>query len=76
MNIDLKIGDIVLAGKFQNKKVKITSIEKNDIGQPTYNGGKPILKFRIEKLMPKTIKEGLKSKVKKQLKEDYDKYEK
>lgn len=76
MNIDLKIGDIVLAGKFQNKKVKITSIEKNDIGQPTYNGGKPILKFRIEKLMPKTIKEGLKSKIQKQLKEDYDKYEK
>lgn len=53
MEIDLKIGDIVLAGKFQNKKVVVKSIEKNDLGQPTYNGGKPILKFRIEKLIPK-----------------------
>jgi len=53
MEIDLKIGDIVLAGKFQNKKVVVKSIEKNDLGQPTYNGGKTILKFRIEKLIPK-----------------------
>ena len=52
MNIDLKIGDIVLAGKFQNKKVKVTSIGTNELGQPTYNGGNPILKFRIQKLIP------------------------
>lgn len=53
MEIDLKIGDTILSGKFQNKKVVVKSIEKNELGQPTYNGGKSILKFRIEKLIPK-----------------------
>lgn len=52
MNINLGIGDVILTGKFQNKKIKITSIETNDLGQPTYNGGRPVLKFRIQKLIP------------------------
>lgn len=52
MKIDLKKGDKILTGKWQNKPDEVKSVGKNDIGQPTVNG-KPMLKFRIKRLMPK-----------------------
>ena len=52
MKIDLEIGDIVLGGKFKNKRMKVKSIGVDDLGQPTING-KSLLKFRIEKNMPR-----------------------
>ena len=61
MKINLKKGDEILTGKWQNKKVKVKTIGKNELNQPTING-KPMLKFRIKKLMPKKdtdVKESL-----------------
>ncbi len=49
--IDLEIGDIILTGKFKNKKVEVKEFGTDKNGQPTVNG-KPMLAFRIEKLMP------------------------
>lgn len=53
MKIDLKIGDVILTGKWQNKRVVVEEFGVNELGQPTVNG-KPMLKFRIQKLMPET----------------------
>tara|TARA_R110000803_G_scaffold22174_9_gene55461 strand:+ start:1645 stop:1851 length:207 start_codon:yes stop_codon:yes gene_type:complete len=50
--IDLKIGDKILTGRFKNKRDIVKSISVDNLGQPTVNG-KPMLKFRIEKAMPK-----------------------
>jgi len=63
MNIDLKIGDIILTGKFKNKRVEVKSFGKDDHGQPTVNG-KPMLSFRIEKLMEENIMKLTKSRLK------------
>ncbi|HIL96263.1 MAG TPA: hypothetical protein EYG51_10140 [Pseudomonadales bacterium] len=52
MEIDLEVGDIILTGKFKNKRSTVKEVGVDDKGQPTVNG-RPLLKFRIEKLMPK-----------------------
>lgn len=55
MNIPLKIGDIVLSGKFKNKPNVIKSFGKDQHNQPTIinDNGKEIklLAIRIKKLM-------------------------
>ena len=51
MNLDINIGDTILTGRFKNKRVVVKEFGTDDKGQPTING-RPILKFRIEKLMP------------------------
>ena len=56
MNLDIEIGDIILTGRFKNKKVKVKEFGKDAKGQPTING-RPILNFRIKKLMPLSDKE-------------------
>ena len=63
--LDIKIGDIVLGGKWKNKRIVVKSIGKDSIGQPTING-KPILNFRIEKSLP----DDMKSKKTKELEQD------
>ena len=52
MDIDLKVGDVVLGGKFKNKRIVVKTIGKDDLGQPTING-RSMLNFRIEKNLPK-----------------------
>ena len=52
MKLDLEIGDIVLGGKFKNKRMKVKTLGVDDLGQPTING-RGLLKVRIEKLMPR-----------------------
>ena len=52
MELDLEVGDVILTGKFKNKRKVVKSFGKDDLGQPTINGVKA-LTFRIEKLMPK-----------------------
>ena len=52
LDIDLDVGDVILTGRFKNKRTIVKKIEKDDLGQPTINGMKA-LSFRIEKLMPK-----------------------
>ena len=52
MDLDLEVGDVILTGKFKNKRSVVKDFGKDDLGQPTINGMKA-LNFRIEKLMPK-----------------------
>ena len=49
--VDVKVGDIILTGKFKNKRTIVKSIGKDKYGHPTING-KTILKFKIEKQLP------------------------
>lgn len=49
IQIPLEIGDIILTGRFKNKKVKVREIGTDDFGNPTVNG-RSILKIRIPKL--------------------------
>ena len=51
IELDIEVGDIVLGGKFKNKRTVVKSIGTDDLGQPTING-KSLLKFRIEKQLP------------------------
>ena len=51
MKLDIKVGDILLGGKFKNKRIVVKEIGKDELGQPTING-KPLLNFRIEKQLP------------------------
>lgn len=48
INIPIKIGDVVLGGKFKNRKIIIKKIGKNKKGDITVND-KPLLKYRIIK---------------------------
>ena len=60
MKIPLEIGDIIYTGKFKNRKTEIEEIGYDEQGQPTINGT-PMLKFKIEKLLPKKEKVIVKS---------------
>jgi hypothetical protein len=51
ISLDLKVGDVILTGKFKNKRTVVKDIGKDENGHPTVNG-KSILKFKIEKLLP------------------------
>ena len=53
LQLDLEVGDVVLTGRFKNKRTVVKKIGKDDLGQPIVNGMKA-LSFRIEKLMPKS----------------------
>jgi len=55
LNIDIEVGDILLGGRFKNKRIAIKKLGKNDIGQPTVNG-KSLLNYRIEKTLPEDMK--------------------
>lgn len=52
LELDLEEGDVILTGRFKNKRTIVKSIGTDDLGQPTVNGMKA-LSFRVEKLMPK-----------------------
>lgn len=51
ISIPIEIGDVILAGRFKNKKITVKEIGVDDYGLPTING-KGIMKIRVEKLMP------------------------
>ena len=53
VTIDLQVGDVILTGRFKNKREVVKTIGVDKLGQPTVNGRKA-LSFRIEKLMPKS----------------------
>jgi len=53
LKLDLDVGDVILTGRFKNKRTVVKKIETDDLGQPIINGMKA-LSFRIEKLMPKS----------------------
>jgi hypothetical protein len=52
IELDLEKGDVILTGKFKNKRKVVKDIGKDDLGQLTINGIKA-LNFRVEKHMPK-----------------------
>lgn len=49
--LDIKEGDILLAGKYKNKRMEVEDIATDELGQPTVNGQK-LLAVRIEKNLP------------------------
>ena len=55
VELPIEVGDVVLMGRFKNKKVKVKSITWNEKGDLQING-RPALKFRIptsdKKLLP------------------------
>jgi len=51
IDVDVEVGDVILGGKYKNKRMVVKEIGKDELGQPTVNG-KPMLKFRIEKHLP------------------------
>ena len=51
MYINLKVGDVVLGGKFKNQRMEVKDFGTDELGQPTING-KKLLSFRIEKELP------------------------
>ena len=51
IDLDIEVGDILLGGRYKNKRIVVKEIGVDDLGQPTINGT-PILKFRIEKHLP------------------------
>ena len=51
LELDLEVGDVILTGRFKNKRTVVKKISTDDLGQPVINGMKA-LSFRIEKLMP------------------------
>ena len=55
IDLDIAVGDILLGGKFKNKRVEVKEIGVDELGQPTING-KSLLKFRIEKQLPDSKK--------------------
>lgn len=52
IKLDIEPGDVILTGRFKNKRTVVKSIGKDQYGHPTING-KSILKFKIEKQLPK-----------------------
>lgn len=53
IDLDIDIGDVVLTGKFKNKRTVVKKIGRDkELNQPTIND-KPLLKVRIEKDLPK-----------------------
>ena len=58
IKLPIEIGDILLVGRFKNKRIKVKEIGTDEHGLPTVNG-RSILKIRIEKLMEpkKNLKE-------------------
>lgn len=51
IELDIELGDILLGGRFKNKREVVEDLGEDDLGQPTVNG-KKLLNFRIEKTLP------------------------
>jgi hypothetical protein len=48
ITIPVEIGDIILGGRFKNKKVKVKNIDQDENGNVFVNG-KPLMKYRLIK---------------------------
>ncbi|GAG26195.1 unnamed protein product, partial [marine sediment metagenome] len=53
VTLDLEVGDVVLTGRYKNKRHVVDEIGTDDLGQPTVNGMK-LLALRLEKKLPKS----------------------
>lgn len=55
-NPDIKVGDVILVGKFKNRTAVVTGFSKDENNQPqveTDKGTYSLYRFRINKLMPR-----------------------
>jgi hypothetical protein len=48
ITLDIKVGDVILMGRFKNKKVTVKTVTFDQHGMPLVNG-KPICNFRYSK---------------------------
>jgi hypothetical protein len=48
VRLDIKVGDVILMGRFKNKKVTVKTISFDEHGMPLING-KPMCTFRYQK---------------------------
>ena len=48
ITLDIKVGDVILMGRFKNKKVTVKTVALDQYGMPLVNG-KPICNFRYSK---------------------------
>jgi hypothetical protein len=55
IELDIETGDILLGGRYKNKREVVETIGTDELGQPTVNG-KKLLSFRIEKKLPENKK--------------------
>ena len=46
INININVGDVILGGRFKNKRITVKKIEYNERGEPLVNG-KPLMKYRL-----------------------------
>ena len=54
LTVDLEVGDVILTGRFKNKRTVVRELGVDDHGHPTVNG-RSILKFKIEKYLPREM---------------------
>ena len=54
ITLDIEVGDVILGGKFKNKKIIVKKIGKNEKGDMAING-KPLLKYRILDKQPEDM---------------------
>lgn len=46
IEVPIEVGDIILGGRFKNKRITVKEIGKNEKGDITING-KPLMKYRL-----------------------------
>jgi len=46
IELDIEPGDIILGGRFKNKRITVKRIEYNERGEPLVNG-RPLMKYRL-----------------------------
>ncbi len=56
ITIDVSVGDLILGGRFKNKKIKVKKIGTDEHGMPTINGRK-VVNFRIPKVQEKITRD-------------------
>ncbi len=54
-DVDIKVGDVILTGRYKNKRTVVKEIGVDELGQHTVNGQK-LLMCRIEKQLPEDKK--------------------
>ena len=54
ITLDVNVGDVILGGRFKNKKIKVKKIGKDEHGMPTINGRK-VVNFRMMKKVQEKI---------------------
>ena len=55
VNLDIEVGDIILTGRYKNKRQVVEALGTDDLGQPTVNNMK-LLAIRLEKKLPDSKK--------------------